>query len=137
MNAFERLRALLAGGAELAQGPEDALTASRNGPQPFAPGKDTPQDVGLGGPSTEYLSGAQDPYGTEFNYPTIWWMNGKPTLMNPDAAYDQSMQWENATGLMFPRYRTSEAADFAAQNRSAQGGAEHRSLAGLFGYRNF
>lgn len=101
-----------------------ALLSAMHGPQPFNPRTDVPTDVGLGGPSTEYLMGTQDPMGNEVNYPQIWWQGGQPTLLNPDQAYDRSVQYEQATGLMAPRYRNDGAATFAAENRSALGGAE-------------
>lgn len=137
MNSLDLLRMLIAGNAEMRPGADDALAANRHGMQPFNPETDRPQDVGFGGPSTEYLAGAEDPYGNQFNYPQIWWQDGKPVLLDPDAAYDQSMRWEGATGLMFPRYRSADGAEMAARSRSEQGGAEHKPLAGLYGYRNF
>jgi hypothetical protein len=114
-----------------------ALSSVLQGLKPFDPQRDTPKDVGLGGPSTEYLAGAQDPWGNEFNYPRIWWMNGKPTLLSPEAAYEQALKYEAATGKLFPRYRNSGAADFAAQNRSALGGAENKPLAQTWPAKNF
>lgn len=123
--------------AEVPYGQDDLLSSVRNGMQPFNPKTDKPQDVGLGGPSTEYLVGGEDPYGTNLNYPSIWWMGGKPALLDQDAAYDQTNRWEAGTGQMFPRYRNEQAAEFAARNRSATGGAEHQPLAGLYGYKNF
>lgn len=134
-------RALIA--KELAQperAPNDvvqALTSSQYGMRPFDPAVDKPQDVGLGGPSTEYLTGATDPWGNEFNYPRIWWVNGKPTLLSPEAAYEQALKYEASTGKLFPRYRNPEAASFAAENRSAQGGAETGLLAQTWPARNF
>lgn len=114
-----------------------ALTSAAYGIKPFDPATDKPQNVGLGGPSTEYLAGAQDPWGNEFNYPTIWWINGKPTLLSPEAAYEQALRYEAATGKLFPRYRNSGAATFAAENRSALGGAETGPLAQTWPARNF
>ena len=115
----------------------EALSSALYGLKPFNPATDVPQDVGLGGPSTEYLAGSQDPMGNEFNYPQIWWAGGKPALLDPAAAYEQALKYEAATGLYAPRYRNSGAAEFAAQNRSALGGAERRSLFGLIPAANF
>lgn len=115
----------------------DIIASALYGLKPFDPATDVPQDVGLGGPSTEYLAGSQDPGGNEFNYPQIWWMGGQPVMLDPDAAYNQALQYEQATGQMFPRYTNAGAADFAAQNRSALGGAETSPLATLFPWDNF
>ena len=115
----------------------DAIAAALYGLRPFEIGKDTPQDVGLGGPSTEYLSGAQDPWGNEFNYPRIWWINGKPVLLSEEDAYQRALEYESATGLYFPRYRNSGASTFAAENRSALGGAGLGPIATMTPARNF
>lgn len=134
-------RALMDGeGNKKQSAPRDlvtAMTSAKHGLKPFDIATDTPQDVGLGGPSTEYLAGAQDPWGNEFNYPTIWWINGKPTLLSPDAAYEQALRYEASTGKLFPRYRNAEASGFAAENRSALGGAETGPLAQTWPARNF
>jgi hypothetical protein len=115
----------------------DAVASALYGLRPFEAGKDMPKDVGLGGPSAEYLAGAQDPWGNEFNYPRIWWMNGEPVLLSEEEAYKRALEYESATGQYFPRYRNSEASTFAAQNRSAMGGAELGPLATMLPARNF
>lgn len=102
----------------------DMVAAALRGPKPFNPATDEPQDVGLGGMSTEYLAGGQDQMGNEFVYPQIWYIGGKAVLLEPDAAYQKALDYEAATGKMFPRYRNSGAGSFAAENRSAMGGAE-------------
>lgn len=115
----------------------EALMSASYGLKPFNPAVDIPKDVGLGGPSTEYLAGSQDPWGNEFTYPQVWWMGGQPVLLGQEAAYDQTIKYEGATGQYAPRYRNDGAASFAAQNRSALGGAEHNPLFGLLPARNF
>lgn len=115
----------------------DQIAAALYGLKPYDPNMNTPTDVGLGGPSTEYLAGSQDPYGNELTYPQIWWMGNEPYHLSPDDAYNQAMQYESATGKMFPRYVNAGASDFAAQNRSAMGGAEFSPLANLWPWSNF
>lgn len=115
----------------------DLIAAALRGMKPFTPGKDVPQDVGLGGPSTEYLAGSTDERGNGFNYPTIWWIGGQPVLLSPDDAYQKAIAYEAATGQYFPRYRNDEAASFAAENRSALGGASMGPLATMNPGRNF
>lgn len=111
---------------------------SQFGLHPFDPSRDTPQDVGLGGPSTEYTATSLDPNGVAFNYPQLWWDNyGNPFLLPEDQALNQSLMYEQTSGQQFPRYNTLENADFASQNRSLLGGAEQTPLASIFGFRNY
>lgn len=138
MNAdiARRLRALIAGGG----GTRDragAMSAVNRGPKPFDPAVNSPRDAGLGGVSTEYLVGGEDPHGTPYNYPSVWWLGDEPVVMPPDDAMRHSDRYEAATGRLFPRYVSNGAAEFAARNRSALGGAEKRGLAGTFPYGNF
>lgn len=139
-SASKIARALAANSIQRTVEPNDiaaALASTTHGLKPFDPAVNTPQEVGLGGPSTEYLTGSQDPWGNEFNYPRIWWIDGQPVLLSPEAAYEQALKYEAATGKLFPRYRNSGAADFAAQNRSALGGAEKSLLAQTWPAKNF
>ena len=115
----------------------DLIAAALRGMKPFNPETDQPQDVGLGGPSTEYIAGGTDERGNEFNYPQIWWIGGKPVLLPPDEAYKKAIEYEAATGKLFPRYRNAGAASFAAENRSALGGASMGLLATMNPGRNF
>lgn len=115
----------------------DAIAAALRGMKPFNPETDEPQDVGLGGPSTEYLAGGVDERGNQFNYPQIWFIGGKAVLLPPEEAYQKAIAYEAATGKYFPRYRNDEAASFAAQNRSALGGATMGPLASMNPARNF
>lgn len=112
----------------------EALLSSRYGLRPYDPAVNKPQDVGLGGPSTEYLATANDPYGQPFNYPQIWYdMNGNPHLLEGDAAYNQAVDYEVNSGVRFPRYDTMGAAETFAQNRSIVGGAEKFKLGSILG----
>lgn len=115
----------------------DVIAAALRGMKPFNPETDRPQDVGLGGPSTEYLAGARDEMGNEFNYPQIWYIGGRAVLLPPEEAYQKAIEYEAATGKYFPRYRNEGASGFAAQNRSALGGAEMGPLATMNPARNF
>jgi hypothetical protein len=106
--------------------------------EPFDPAKHKPQDVGLGGPSTEYISTVDSPEGGVMNIPTIWWdAKGKPTLFDPKnktqlkKAIQLSIEYEKETGKQFPRYGAGayqEATD-AAILRSNAGGATQGPLA--------
>lgn len=99
---------------------------------PFDSTKHKPRDVGLGGPSTEYLATEYAPSGAAMNYPTIWWgPNGEPVLMDPSKAYEMSMAYEGLTGRTFPRFPDISSAETAAMHRSAQGGADVGLLAKL------
>jgi len=110
---------------------------------PFDPAVNKPKDVGLGGPSTEYLATDLHPQGGTFNYPSIWWdASGNPVLLEGDAAYDQALQYEQTTGQRFPFYPqdtlenlktgNSHAVD-AAKMRSKNGGASYSTLAKMVG----
>lgn len=116
----------------------DMVALALRGLKPFNPQTDKPQDVGLGGKSTEYLAGAVDPYGNEFVYPQIWYVGGKAVLLDPETAYQKALEYEATTGKLFPRYRNAGAGTFAAENRSAMGGAETGApLAQTWPARNF
>lgn len=91
--------------------------------EPFDPKKHKPKDVGLGGPSTEYLATEEAPSGGFWNIPQIWYdRNGTPHLLDADAAWMMARDYEAATGKRFPRFETPGAGSFNAMNRSAQGG---------------
>jgi len=98
--------------------------------RPFDPAKDKPKDVGFGGPSTEYLATAKSPDGGAWNYPQIWWTpDGKPIVLEGDAAWNEAQRYEGKTGERFPRYDNILAAIEAAMHRSAMGGAGKKKLA--------
>ncbi len=100
-----------------------SVAQERHGLAPFDPSKHKARDVGLGGPSTEYLATEHDPSGKVMNYPTIWWDKaGNPQVLDADAAYDQALRYEQATQRAFPRFPSVPAAEFSAMNRSALGG---------------
>ena len=102
-----------------------AVAQKRHGMVPFDPRQHKARDIGLGGPSTEYLATEYDPTGKVMNYPQIWWDKaGNPRLLDPDAAYDMAQRYEQTTGESFPRFPSISAAEFAAENRSALGGGE-------------
>lgn len=103
----------------------NSVANERYGLRPYNAEVNKPVDVGLGGPSTEYLVTDNDQLGTPFNYPSIWWdYQGSPALMNPDDAYDTALGYERLSGLQFPRFDTTQMADYAAQARSEHGGGD-------------
>ncbi|QIG67748.1 hypothetical protein PP747_gp047 [Rhizobium phage RHph_Y38] len=96
---------------------------------PYDPKINTPQDVGLGGPSTEYTATVDTPQGTYKNIPQLWWKkNGQPLLVPEDTARGLASLTERVTGRSFPEYQTPEEADLEASMRSKAGGAEKQSL---------
>jgi len=110
---------------------------------PFNPKTNTAQDVGFGGPSTEYLSTDMHPKGGAFNYPTIWWDEaGNPISYadDPKAAMARALAYEEMVGRRFPYYNdtladleagpSQSAAIKAAIDRSASGGASRSPLMG-------
>ena len=123
----------------------DILQQMSMGMEPFDHRKHKPQDVGLGGPSTEYLLSvdmgmAPDGFAPAdiANIPSIWWdKDGKPHLIDdPDMALQMALQYEETTGKRFPRYNDMlnepnpySQAEEAAQHRSAMGGATSNPLA--------
>jgi hypothetical protein len=107
------------------------LLAQTFGLQPFDPKKHTPQDLGLGGLSTEYLATEYDNYGLPFNYPTIWFDPSGAAHYVPDAALSLALDYEAATGAKFPRFENIGQAVELAQHRSALGGAAQGLLAKL------
>ena len=105
---------------------------------PFDPSKHKPQDIGLGGPSTEYLITVEDENNQVIVVPSIWWdEKGTPQFIgNPETNeidYDRVMQlvqdYEQETQQMFPRFGDASntdnynIADRFAQTRSEKGGA--------------
>lgn len=97
---------------------------------PFDPATNQPRDIGLGGPSTEYLGTATDAYGQPYNFPTIWWDDqGNPHLLDQSNALAFMDEYEALTGKYAPRFDSMGAAEWAAKNRSAQGGATDNALA--------
>jgi len=101
--------------------------------EPFDPKKHTPQDVGLGGASTEYLATEYAPDGSVLNFPTIWWdESGSPKLFEGDKgvreALAQALMYEESMGRKFPRYTEPDVAVQAAKERSQSGGASLNKL---------
>jgi hypothetical protein len=100
--------------------------------EPFNPKKHEPKDVGLGGPSTEYLITVDAPDGGVMVIPSIWWdSKGEPTLVDQKEAIKQASKYEESSGKQFPRFapKAYEKADEFARNRSASGGATQGELA--------
>jgi len=98
---------------------------------PFDTNLHVPQDVGLGGKSTEYLtSDYTRSSGSETtNYPRIWWdKNLQPHVLDESSAYDAHITYEGLTGKRSPRYTSMDLAIDAAKSRSASGGGESGSL---------
>ena len=108
---------------------------------PFDSRVHEPQDVGFGGPSTEYHATENAPDGTVFNYPQIWWgEDGNPVPLKGRAAMDQALRYEQETGQKFPRFTGVDNATAirnaveAANNRSRRNGAASGPLMGSMPY---
>lgn len=102
---------------------------------PYEPGYNFPQDVGLGGISTEYTATDYDPNGQILNYPQIWYgQDGQAYVLPQQQAYERAISYENQTAKRFPRFNSLGNAETYAENRSAAGGAENTPLASLFGF---
>lgn len=98
--------------------------------EPFDASKHKERDVGLGGPSTEYLATEYDLEGKPFNFPQIWWdVGGNPHKLTPQQAYERAIRYEQETGKRFPRFNSIDEAVGAAEGRSAGGGAVKGLLA--------
>ena len=101
--------------------------------EPFDNKKHTPQDVGLGGPSTEYLITVDSPDGGVMVIPSIWWdEEGKPQLIeDQDEAVSLALEYEKGNDKQFPRFapKAYKEADAFAQKRSKAGGASKEPLA--------
>lgn len=101
--------------------------------EPFDPSKHTPQDVGLGGVSTEYLITVDSPDGGVMVIPSIWWdEEGKPQLIEKvDEAVSLALEYEKGNNKQFPRFapKAYKEADEFARNRSKAGGASKKALA--------
>ena len=96
---------------------------------PYDPKVNKPQDLGLGGPSTEYTATIDMPDGSWKNIPQIWFnKQGKAQLVDEDSARFLSDLTERVTGRRFPTYETLDQANKDAEKRSMQGGAERMSL---------
>jgi hypothetical protein len=97
---------------------------------PFDPRRDTPRDVGFGGPSTEYLMTERAPDFGYWNIPQIWWTpSGQPVVVEPWQANALAIEYEAASGKHFPRYPTMGVSEERAMNRSALGGSTQNALA--------
>lgn len=101
--------------------------------EPFDPSKHTPTDVGLGGPSTEYLITVDSPEGGVMVIPSIWWdEEGKPQLIEDQGeAVSLALEYEKGNDKQFPRFapKAYKEADQFAQQRSKAGGASKAPLA--------
>ena len=100
--------------------------------EPFNHKKHEPKDVGLGGPSTEYLITVDAPDGGVMVIPSIWWdSKGKPNLVEQKEAIKQAKKYEEFSGKQFPRFapKAYKEADEFARSRSASGGATQNELA--------
>lgn len=110
---------------------------------PFDPEQHTPKDIGLGGPSTEYLITVDSPDGKVMVVPSIWWdEKGEPAFigdLNEDKIYVEDIikiaqDYEKETGLSFPRFGEAgnpdnyKLADTWAMKRSKAGGASEVPL---------
>ncbi len=101
--------------------------------EPFDYTKHKPQDVGLGGLSTEYLITVDSPEGGVMVIPSIWWDDkGKPTLIKDQReAVLLAKDYEKKTNKQFPRFAPKDykKADMFARKRSKAGGATKSLLA--------
>ena len=101
--------------------------------EPFDYTKHKPQDVGLGGPSTEYLITVDSPEGGVMVIPSIWWdEDGKPQLIEDQRqAIELAKIYETETKKQFPRFapQAYKEADMWAASRSKAGGASKGLLA--------
>lgn len=96
---------------------------------PYDPKKNTPQDLGLGGESTEYSATVDTPQGTYKNIPQIWYdKQGKAQLYPEEVARSLAQLTERVTGRSFPEYTDLNQAVSDAEARSRGGGAERQSL---------
>ncbi len=99
---------------------------------PFNPDIHTPKDVGLGGPSTEFLITEEAPDGGFWNIPSIWWdSSGDPQILPAEEAQARALAFEELTGKLFPRFDSPEAGSESAKQRSQSGGASKSMLATL------
>ena len=121
------------GGIIEAQEAKEEITNKSNLLVPFDNKVHTPQDMGLGGKSTEYLITLDSPEGGVWVIPSIWWNNeGKPKLVSdPEEAFELAEKYEKETGLEFPRFKKGayKQADKFAKERSEAGGATQGPLA--------
>jgi hypothetical protein len=98
--------------------------------RPFDPAVNTPRDMGLGGPSTEYLLTVERGDGTYRNIPSIWWNGaGEPIHATDKMSELMADRYERETGETFPVFGSIDDAVNAAKERSARGGATHTPLA--------
>ena len=101
--------------------------------EPFDYKKHKPQDVGLGGLSTEYLITVDSPEGGVMVVPSIWWdAEGKPTLVKDQReAILLAKDYEKSANRQFPRFapKAYQEADKFARERSKAGGASNSYLA--------
>lgn len=99
---------------------------------PFNPDIHTPKDVGLGGPSTEFLITEEAPGGGFWNIPSIWWdSSGNPQILPAEQAQARALAFEELTGKRFPRFASPEEGSESAKQRSQSGGASKSMLATL------
>lgn len=108
---------------------QDFLTWNSLKLAPYDPKKNTPQDLGLGGVSTEYTATVDTPQGTYKTIPQVWFRpSGKAQLVPEDLARYLAGLTERVTGRSFPEYQSVDEADLDASMRSRGGGAEKQSL---------
>lgn len=90
------------------------------GLEPFDPSRHEPQDLGLGGLSTEYLETGYDDDGRVINYPTVWFDREGKAYFLPQAARSLALDYEAVTGRRFPRFESVDQAVERAQHRSSR-----------------
>src|ERR1051325_1102442 len=91
---------------------------SQFGLSPYEPGYNFPQDLGLGGISTEYTATDTDQNGEIFNYPQIWYTKeGEAQLIPESDAYQRALAYEESSGKRFPRFNSFGNAETYAAHR--------------------
>ena len=112
----------------------DIISATRF--MPYNPNVNTPRDIGLGGPSTEYSITEQMPDQQFANIPSIWWDSAGNPHRLPNESVLLAAMYEQMYGKQFPRYDNPNTAVEFAQHRSPQGGASHKPLAEYYAKRD-
>jgi peptidoglycan hydrolase-like protein with peptidoglycan-binding domain len=100
--------------------------------RPFDPSKDTARQNADGSYSTEVTRTVQTPSGWA-NVPSLWWDQTGHfhdlSKMTDDQLADFATQYEQKSGVTFPRFQRLDDAVSAAKVRSADGGASRSMLA--------
>lgn len=100
-----------------------------HGPVPFNPSKHKPIELKDGKFMTERLISIDAPDGRTWAIPTVWFdQEGKHSQVSNTTASRIAEMYENATGVIFPRFDTVAEAEAFIRKRSAMGGASKSML---------